>query len=207
MSGTHTLECSVNAVTCKQLLPTASVLCASLRAYHLHNHTPLGLYGTGRFNSVSSMHSDINYAPKLKLCHWSMTKSNTTFFASNQEVTRPNSQSFLSWLTLLSKDLMAMDAILLHMAESSLTVIRQRGMKNIPQWSWRSPCGKVGTSENGSAMGMWQHRARLPGSTGKPYLREGLKQIGDHFQSGFSSRLMFITRARMLGRLSILWLF
>lgn len=74
-------------------------------------------------------------------------KATLTFFASNQEVTRPKSQSLFSRLTLPSRDLMAMDAILLHMVEPSFTIIRQRGMKNIPQLSWSRPYGRAGTGE------------------------------------------------------------
>lgn len=151
------------------------------------------------------MYSDINYAAKLRQVTELRPKATLTFFASNQEVTRPNSQSLFSRLTLLSKDLMAMDAIFLHMAESSLTIIRQRGMKNIPQVSWSSPYRKTGTGENtqnGIAVDANTTESGLLGPMGKQYLREGVKEIGNHFQGGFSSSLMFITRARTLGGLS-----
>jgi hypothetical protein len=99
------------------------------------------------------MYSYLKYGyQKLRSVIELWLKATLTFFASNQEITISKSQSFFSRLILLSKDLIAMDAIFLHMAESSFTIIRQRGMKNIPQFSWSSPYRKKAlmSTQNGT---------------------------------------------------------
>lgn len=96
-----------------------------------------------------NMYSYLKYEhQKLRLFFAIWLKATLTFFAPNQVVTMSKSQSFFSRLILLSKDLIAMDAIFLHMAESSFTIIRQRGIKNIPQFSWSSPWKKTDTYEH-----------------------------------------------------------
>lgn len=85
---------------------------------------------------------------KLRVSIGIWFKATLTFFAPNQVVTISKRKSFFSRLILLSKDLIAMDAIFLHRAESSFTIIRQRGIKNIPQFSWSSPWKKTGTYEH-----------------------------------------------------------
>lgn len=105
-----------------------------------------------------------------------------------------------------------MDAIFLHMAESSFTTMRQRGTKNMPQFSWRSPWKKRAIdaqTPGGLPRLLWQEGGRgfsaSQGGRGQrvcrgapQYLRECLKEIGDHLQGGLSSGLMFVTRARAL---------
>lgn len=148
---------------------------------------------------------------KLRLFIEIWLKVTLTFFAPNQVVTISKSQSFFSRLILLSKDLIVIDAIFLHMAESSFTIIRQRGIKNIPQFSWSSPWKKTGTYEHTQTRilrgpnkgGPWAPKgSRETRLTicfcDSRYLRKCVKEISDHFQDRLSPSLMFITRARTL---------